>query len=101
MNTMNAAHLRHGSNIGQKLTRREGMLKVTGAAHYAADHHPPGMLYAVLAVLSWFTLGEGKILVGNRAVELKVIPLLVLGGFALRTVIARQAEKIRREGSKG
>ena len=50
MNTMNAAHLRHGSNIGQKLTRREGMLKVTGAAHYAADHHPPGMLYAVLAV---------------------------------------------------
>jgi hypothetical protein len=59
------------------------------------------LLYAVLAVLSWFTLGEGKILVGNRAVELKVIPLLVLGGFALRTVIARQAEKIRREGSKG
>ena len=59
------------------------------------------LLYAVLAALSWFTLGEGKILVGNRAVELKVIPLLVLGGFALRTVIARQAEKIRREGSKG
>ncbi len=28
------------------------MLKVTGAARYAADHHPPGMLYAVLAVSS-------------------------------------------------
>ncbi|HEX4766357.1 MAG TPA: xanthine dehydrogenase family protein molybdopterin-binding subunit [Lichenihabitans sp.] len=45
-------HIRHGSNIGQPLTRREGLLKVTGRAHYAADHHPPGMLYAVLAVSS-------------------------------------------------
>jgi xanthine dehydrogenase YagR molybdenum-binding subunit len=43
------AHLRHGSNIGQPLTRRDGVLKVTGAATYAADNHPPGMLYAVLA----------------------------------------------------
>ena len=44
------AHLRHGSNIGQPLTRRDGILKVTGAATYAADNHPPGMLYAALAV---------------------------------------------------
>jgi xanthine dehydrogenase YagR molybdenum-binding subunit len=44
------AHVRHGSNIGQPLTRRDGILKVTGAAMYAADRHPPGMLYAVLAV---------------------------------------------------
>jgi xanthine dehydrogenase YagR molybdenum-binding subunit len=44
------AHVRHGSNIGQPLTRRDGILKVTGKAYYAADHHPPGMLYAVLAV---------------------------------------------------
>src|SRR5271166_5801889 len=46
------AHIRHGSNIGQPLTRREGVLKVTGAARYAADNHPPGMLHAVLAVSS-------------------------------------------------
>jgi xanthine dehydrogenase YagR molybdenum-binding subunit len=46
------AHVRHGSNIGQPLTRRDGILKVTGAARYAADNHPPGMLYAVLAVSS-------------------------------------------------
>jgi xanthine dehydrogenase YagR molybdenum-binding subunit len=46
------AHVRHGSNIGQPLTRRDGILKVTGSAHYAADHHPPGMLYAVLAASS-------------------------------------------------
>jgi xanthine dehydrogenase YagR molybdenum-binding subunit len=50
--TQTPAHVRHGSNIGQPLTRRDGILKVTGGAHYAADHHPPGMLYAVLAVSS-------------------------------------------------
>ncbi len=48
--TQAPAHVRHGSNIGQPLTRRDGVLKVTGAARYAADNHPPGMLYAVLAV---------------------------------------------------
>src|SRR5882724_8013919 len=46
------AHLRHGSNIGQPLTRREGVLKVKGEARYAADNHPPAMLHAVLAVSS-------------------------------------------------
>src|ERR1700759_1240581 len=50
--TQNPAHARHGSNIGQPLTRREGRLKVTGQARYAADNHPPGMLHAVLAVSS-------------------------------------------------
>jgi xanthine dehydrogenase YagR molybdenum-binding subunit len=52
VSTAMTAHIRHGSNIGQPLTRRDGVLKVTGAARYAADHHPPGMLYAVLAVSS-------------------------------------------------
>src|SRR6202795_3582381 len=47
-----SSHVRHGSNIGQPLTRRDGVLKVTGAARYAADHHPSGMLYAVLAASS-------------------------------------------------
>lgn len=42
-------HIRHGSNIGQPLTRRDGILKVTGRARYAADSHPPGMVYAVIA----------------------------------------------------
>jgi xanthine dehydrogenase YagR molybdenum-binding subunit len=48
--TRNPAHLRHGSNIGQPLTRRDGVLKVKGQARYAADNHPPGMLHAVMAV---------------------------------------------------
>ena len=43
---------RHGTSIGQPLTRRDGILKVTGQARYAADNHPPGMLHAVLAVSS-------------------------------------------------
>jgi xanthine dehydrogenase YagR molybdenum-binding subunit len=43
---------RHGASIGQPLTRRDGLLKVTGQARYAADNHPPGMLHAVLAVSS-------------------------------------------------
>src|ERR1700756_4377148 len=46
------AHIRHGSNSGQPLTRRDGVLKVTGTARYAADNHPPKMLYAVMAVSS-------------------------------------------------
>ena len=50
--TQAPAHVRHGSNIGQPLTRRDGVLKVTGAARYAADNHRPGMLYAVLVVSS-------------------------------------------------
>jgi xanthine dehydrogenase YagR molybdenum-binding subunit len=52
------AHIRHGSNAGQPLTRRDGVLKVTGAAKYAADNHPPEMLYAVLAVS---TIARGRV----------------------------------------
>lgn len=47
---LGSTHLRHGSNTGQPLTRRDGLLKVTGSARYAADNHPAGMLYAVTAV---------------------------------------------------
>jgi hypothetical protein len=57
------------------------------------------ILYAILAALSWFTL-DGRIPIGGRLVELKLFPLIIIGGFALRTVLAMKAEKIRREGSK-
>src|SRR5882757_9888882 len=56
--TQTTVHIRHGSNIGQPLTRREGVLKVTGAARYAADNHPQGMLHAVLAVS---TIARGRV----------------------------------------
>ena len=54
------------------------------------------VLYVVLAVLSWFTL-DGKIPVGGRLVELRLVPLVIIGGLVLRTVLAMKAEKIRRE----
>jgi hypothetical protein len=58
------------------------------------------ILYTALGLLAWFTLGEGKVLVGNRLVDVRWFPLVVLGGFALKTVLARHAEKIRRDGKE-
>jgi hypothetical protein len=49
---------RFGSSAGQPLTRRDGVLKVTGRATYAADNHPEGMLYAVTTVSS---IARGKV----------------------------------------
>ena len=57
-------------------------------------------LFAVLAVLVWLTMGEGTVLVFGRPVELRLVPLIVIGGMALRTVLARQAEKIRQVGGE-
>ena len=56
-------------------------------------------LYAGLAILSWFTL-DARIPVGGRLVEMKFIPLIIIGGLALRTMVAMRAEKIRREGQE-
>ena len=58
-------------------------------------------LYGVLAVLAWFTVGDGKVFVQGRPVELRLIPLVVIGGLVVRTVLARQAEKIRRSANEG
>ena len=77
---------------------REG-LKLSGQ-EMARKYRVAMFLYAVLALLSWFTL-DGKILIGGRLVELRLIPLVIIGAFALRTVVAMKAEKIRREGEKG
>jgi hypothetical protein len=59
------------------------------------------VLYAALAVLAWYTVGEGAILVKGRPVELRLLPMIVIGGMALKTVLARHAEKIRRGGDGG
>jgi len=52
-------HLRQGSSIGQPLTRRDGVLKVTGQARFAADNHPAGMLHAVMAISS---IARGRVI---------------------------------------
>jgi hypothetical protein len=57
-------------------------------------------LYAVLGLLVWFTMGEGKVFVHGRPVELRLVPLIVIGGLALRTLVAHQAERIRRQDGK-
>ena len=61
-------------------------------------------LYGVLAILAWFTL-DGTVRVYGRPVELRLVPLMILGGLVLRTVVALQADRIRRqighEGEKG
>jgi cytochrome bd-type quinol oxidase subunit 2 len=57
-------------------------------------------LFAILALLVWFTMGEGKVFVLGKPVELRLLPLIVIGGLALRTVLARSADKIRRGGEK-
>lgn len=49
---------RYGSNAGQPLTRRDGLLKVTGRATYAADNNPDGLLHAVTAVS---TIARGRV----------------------------------------
>ena len=54
------------------------------------------LAYGILAAVIWFTLGEGTVFVLGRPVEIRLIPLLVIGTFAFRTYIAREAEKIRR-----
>jgi hypothetical protein len=52
--------------------------------------------FALLAVVIWFTVGEGKVLVFNRPVEIRWIPIFVVATFAFRTYMAREADKIRR-----
>jgi hypothetical protein len=56
-------------------------------------------LYAVLAIVAWFSL-DGTVLVYDRPVELRLVPLIVLGGLAARTLLAVKAEKIRRASTQ-
>ncbi|MEO4000392.1 xanthine dehydrogenase family protein molybdopterin-binding subunit [Mesorhizobium sp. CAU 1732] len=57
-NSSPTPHVRLGSSSGQPLTRRDGILKVTGAATFSADNHPEGMLHAVVAVS---TIARGRV----------------------------------------
>ena len=57
-------------------------------------------LYAVLAVLVWFTMDAGKVMVHGKPIDLRLVPLIVLGGLAAKTLLAVKAEKIRRASSQ-
>jgi len=54
------------------------------------------LAYAILAAAIWFTLGEGTVFVLGRPVEIRLIPLFIIGAFVFRTYMAREADKIRR-----
>jgi hypothetical protein len=54
-------------------------------------------LYAVLAVLAWFTMDADKVLINGNWVDLRLLPLIGLGGLAVRTILAAKADRIRRE----
>jgi xanthine dehydrogenase YagR molybdenum-binding subunit len=51
-------HLRFGSSSGQPINRRDGHLKVTGAATYAADNNPGNLLHGVVATS---TIARGRV----------------------------------------
>jgi hypothetical protein len=55
-------------------------------------------MYGALAVLVWFTIGEGAVMLFGRPVEVRWVVLFILGMFVFRTVMARQADRIRRGG---
>jgi len=50
--------MRFGSSSGQPITRRDGHLKVTGAATYAADNNPDNLLHGVIATS---TIARGRV----------------------------------------
>ena len=91
--------------MGEETKIRPGSQKAADTYRSGSDlerRFPVALaLYAVLAVLVWFTLDEGKVFVLGKWVELRWFPLLILGGLALRTVLARQADRIRRRGEEG
>ncbi len=59
--------------------------------------------YGILAVAVWFSFGAGTVFAFGREIELRWIPLFVIGTFAFRTWMARAADKIRQssEGEAG
>jgi hypothetical protein len=54
-------------------------------------------MFVVLAVVAWFSVGEGNVMVLGRPVQLRFIPIVILALFAFRTYVAMQADRIRRE----
>jgi hypothetical protein len=79
--------------------RPSGGLQSTGG-DLERKYWPALALFALLGVLVWFTIGEGAVQVFGRPVEIRLVALLVIGSFALRTVLARQADRIRHGGEK-
>jgi hypothetical protein len=89
--------MRWPRNIGAEAAkRREERLGSKGAE--LERKYPIALaMFVVLAVVAWFTVGEGNVIVLGRPVQVRLIPILILGLFAFRTYVAMQADRIRRE----
>ena len=90
------AHLRHGSTIGQPLSRIDGLAKVTGRARYAADNNPSGMLYAVLAVSS---IARGRVV--SLDVDAAKLPPDACAGLASPKPASRKRRRLDIPGGVG
>ena len=55
-------------------------------------------VYGVLAVLVWFTIGNGAVGLFGRPVEVRWVVEFILAMFVFRTVMAMQADRLRRSG---
>ncbi len=77
--------------------RREERLGRTGSD--LERRYPVALvMYGVLAVLVWFTIGEGSVMLAGRPVEVRWVVEFILAMFIFRTVMAMQADRIRRNG---
>jgi hypothetical protein len=77
--------------------RREGRLGRTGSD--LERRYPVALvMYGVLAVLVWFTIGEGSVTLAGRPVEVRWVVEFIFAMFIFRTVMAMQADRIRRNG---
>ena len=54
--------------------------------------------YAVLGGLIWFTLGDETLHVSGREIKMKVLPAIVIAGFALKTILHWHANRLRTDG---
>jgi hypothetical protein len=59
------------------------------------------LLYGVLAIFAWYTIGAGSIGVNGRQIQIRLVPPVIFGVLALRTVLGRHADRIRREKQEG
>ena len=80
--------------------RTAGEQKSTGA-ELERKYWPAMAAYAILAVVAWFVVGEGSVRISGRPVEIRLLPVLVLGLMAFRTYMARMADRIRRGDKQG
>jgi hypothetical protein len=82
---------------GEDQDREAGKTETAKVDSRMSRRYPVALvLFGVLGVLVWFTLGDATVMAFHRPVEMRLIALLVIGSFVLRTVLARHAEKIRR-----